>query len=135
MSEGTKRGFTWAVLVLSALVVIGVFVQVYLIGTYILGGNADALDAHKDLGFTVHLAEVLVFLAALVAWWKRWFLVGLAFALAVLGTVQLSFVDADGDWVRGLHALFALVVLMLAHALVQRCVRELGLGRHGATPA
>ncbi len=134
MNPGVKKAFLWAVLVLASLVVIGVFVQVYLIATYILGGSVDRdiLDAHKDLGGIVHMVEVLAFLAAIGAYWKRWGEVGLVFALAVIGTLQLAFVDTGGEWVKGLHGLLALVVLILAHATVQHAVRALGLGRHGA---
>jgi hypothetical protein len=133
MNPGVKKAFQWAVLVLATLVVIGVFVQVYLIATYILGGlDHDILDAHKDLGGYVHMVEVLAFLAAIGAYWKRWGEVGLVFALAVVGTLQLAFVDTGGEWVKGLHGLLALVVLILAHATVQHAVRALGLGRHGA---
>lgn len=132
MSSGTRRGFQWALLVTAGLVILGVFVQVYLIAAYQFGAGQDALDLHKSLGNTVHGIEVLAFVAALVAYWKAWAKVAPAFALAVIGTLQLGFADAD-EWVAGLHGLLALVVLILAHAIVQRTVRDLGLGRHGDT--
>ena len=75
---------------------------------------------------------MLVFIAALVAYWKQWARMAPAFALAVVGTIQLGFADAD-EWVGGFHGLLALVVLILAHAVAQRTVRDLGLGKgHGA---
>jgi hypothetical protein len=85
---------------LATLVIIGVFVQVYLIAAYILGGSNDRaiLDAHKDLGNIVHGVEVLAFLAAIGAYWKRWGELGLVFALAVVGTIQLGLVEADNEW-------------------------------------
>lgn len=136
MSPRAKQAFTWAVLVLASLVVIGVFLQVYFIAVYTLsqfgGGalNTDALDAHKNLGGFVHIAEVLTFLAAIGAYWKRWGEVGLAFALGLIGTIQLALVDSfDDSWVKGFHGALALVVLILAHAVAQRAVRSLGLGR------
>lgn len=134
MSPGTNRTFLWIVLVLAGLVVLGVFVQVYLIASYIFGAGTDALDAHKNLGGIVHIAEVLTFIAAVVAYWKSWARMAPAFALAVIGTIQLSFADAD-EWVGGFHGLLALVVLILAHAVSQRAVRDLGLGRHGTDAA
>ena len=118
---GVRGPALWAVSGLAALVAVGVFVQVYLIASYIFG--ADALDAHKAVGFTVHLVEVLVFLVALVAWWKEWRKVGLAFALAVIGTVQLAFSDGE-RWVGGLHGLLALVVLVLAALVHVRAMRD-----------
>lgn len=130
MSSGTQRGFQWAILVTASLVVLGVFGQVYLIASYFFGASQDALDAHKDLGDIVHSVEALTFLAALVAYWKQWARMAPAFALAVVGTVQLGFADAD-EWIGGFHGLLALVVLILAHAVVQRTVRDLGLGKHG----
>src|SRR5262245_26186258 len=50
---------------------LGVFLQVYLIGAYIFGAGSDALDAHTNLGFTVHGLEVLLLLVALAAWLPR----------------------------------------------------------------
>lgn len=128
------RAFLWIHLVLATLVVIGIFVQVYLIASYFFGAGSDALDAHKDLGGIVHIVEVLVFVAALVGYWRRWWDVGLSFALAVIGTIQLGFADGD-DWVGGLHGLFALFVLVIASIAAQRSVRALGLGRPGVSAA
>ena len=125
------RAFLWIHLVLAILVVVGIFVQVYLIASYFFGAGQDALDAHKDLGGIVHIVEVLVFLASMVAYWQRWWDVGLGFAVGAIGTIQLGFADGD-DWVGGLHGLFALFVLVLAAVAAHRSVRALGLGRHGA---
>ena len=85
MSPGTQRTFIWINLVLAALVVIGVFVQVYLIASYIFGAGTDALDAHKNLGNIVHGVEILAFLAAIPAYWRRWGEIGWSFALASSG--------------------------------------------------
>jgi hypothetical protein len=122
-----QRGFLWANFLLAALVGILIFVQVYLIGSYFFGAGEDALDAHKDLGGVVHIIEVLVFVAAIGAYWRRWWSIGLSFALAVIGTIQLGFADGD-DWVGGLHALFALFVLVLAGAATHLAMRGLGIG-------
>jgi hypothetical protein len=128
------RAFLWANLVLAVLVAVGVFVQVYLIASYFFGAGHDALDAHKNLGGVVHIVEVLVFLAAIGGYWRRWGEIGLSFALAAIGTIQLSLADGD-DWVGGLHGVFALVVLLLAGAIAHRTMRALGVGRHGAPGA
>jgi len=128
------RGFQWAVLVLSALVVVGVFLQVYFIAAYFFGAGTDALDAHTDLGGIVHIVEVLVFLAALVGFWKKWTDVGWAFALALIGTVQLGLSEAD-DWAGGFHGVLALVVLILAAVVSHRTMRALGIGTTGVRRA
>jgi hypothetical protein len=109
-------------LALALAVVLGVFVQVYLIGSYIFGAGQGALDAHQTAGWTVHGFEMLVFLAALIAWLPRVDLV-LSLLLAVIGTVQVS-LASEHRWVGGLHPLFALVVLGLAAALVRRGIRR-----------
>ena len=125
------RAFQWINLVLAVLVVVGVFVQVYLIASYFFGAGQDALDAHKNLGNIVHIVEVLVFLSAIGAYWKNWGEIGLSFALGVVGTIQLGLADGD-KWVGGLHGVFALIVLILAAIITHRTMRALGIGRHAA---
>lgn len=127
------RAFLWANLILAVLVAVGVFVQVYLIASYFFGAGQDALDAHKNLGGIVHIVEVLVFLAAIGGYWRRWGEIGLSFSLAVIGTIQLGLADGD-DWVGGLHGVFALVVLLLAGAIAHRTMRALGVGPYRAHP-
>jgi hypothetical protein len=122
-----NRTFQWINLVLAVLVVIGVFVQVYLIASYIFGAGTDALDAHKNIGGIVHLAEVLVFISALFAYWGRWGEIALSFSLGVVGTIQLSFASGD-KWVGGFHGLLALFILVLAAIISRRTMRELGIG-------
>jgi hypothetical protein len=116
-----RRGALWAHVALSVLVIAGVFAQVYLIGAYIFGAGSEALDAHRTLGFTVHGFEVLILVAALVAWLPRADL-GLSLLMAVGGTVQLALSSAD-KWTGALHPLGALFVLVLAAVLVRRDIR------------
>jgi hypothetical protein len=130
MNPSLRRAFGWAVLITATLVVVGVVAQVYLIAAH-FGGAGDALDAHETVGGLVHGVEALVFLAAIGAYWKRWWDIGLAFGLIVIGTVQIGFVDSGEPWVGGLHGLFAVVVLVLATIIAHRAVRALGMGRHG----
>jgi hypothetical protein len=117
-----RGGALWAHLGLAVLVVAGVFAQVYLIGAYIFGAGPEALDAHRTVGFTVHGFEVLILLAALVAWLPRADL-GLSLLMAVGGTVQLALASAE-KWTGALHPLGALFVLVLAAALVRRDLRH-----------
>src|SRR5215217_6728765 len=94
-----RRGALWAHLGLALLVVAGVFVQVYLIGAYIFGAGSDVLQAHRTAGFTVHGFEVLILVAALVAWLPLADL-GLSLLMAVGGTVQLALASAE-KWTGG----------------------------------
>ena len=115
-----RRAARWTHLVSAALVALAVFAQVYLIGAYIFGAGQDVLEAHRSVGFTAHLFECLVFVAALVAWLPRTDVL-LSLALAVIGTAQIALASAHG-WTGGLHPLFALVVLMLAALILRRAV-------------
>lgn len=113
-----RRGAAWLHLALALAIALGVFLQVYLIGAYIFGAGSDALDAHTDVGFTVHGLEVLLFLVALVAWLPRSD-IGLSLLMALLGTTQIALASAHG-WTGALHPLGALLVLVLAAAIVRR---------------
>lgn len=102
----------WGTFILAILVVVGMVVQVYLIGTFAFDSagetGADALDTHKNLGIAVHGLYILTFIAALVAAWPNWRTTGWAFALAVLGTIQAFL--AGGDQSPGVHAFHAALV-------------------------
>ena len=129
-----QRAFLWVHFVLSALIALLVFLQAYLITAYMTGAGAGALDAHGLVGFLfIHGAEALVFLTALVAWWRNWTMVGISLFLIVFGTVQIFLAPPDEDrasgWVHGLHGLFALGVMVIAAWLAYRDMRALGLRR------
>jgi hypothetical protein len=121
-----RAGARWAHLALSLAIVLGVFVQVYLIGAYIFGAGEGVLDAHRSTGFALQGLELLVFLTALAAWLPRRDVL-LSLLLAIVGVVQAGLANAE-RWVGGLHPLLALVVLALATALALR-----GIRRHGNT--
>jgi hypothetical protein len=120
--QGVRVGGRWAHLALALAVVGGVFAQVYLIGAYIFGAGQGALDAHKSAGWTVHGFELLVFVAALIAW-LPWVDLVLSLLLAVIGTVQVG-LASQHRWVGGLHPVLALVVVGLAAVLVSRAHRR-----------
>jgi hypothetical protein len=117
-----RTGARWAHLALSLAIVVGVFLQVYLIGSYIFGAGEGALDAHRATGFAVQGLEIIVFVTALAAWLPRRDVL-LSLLLAIVGTVQAGLANAE-RWVGGLHPLLALVVLALATALAQRAIRR-----------
>lgn len=129
MLADMRRRFLWVQLAAAALVVLGVWLQVYLIAAFFFGAE-DALDLHETVGFVTHLIELLVFLAALGAWWRNWGRIGHAFGLIVIGTVQISFTGSE-DWVGGLHGLFALVILVMAVFIVKDDLTELRRARVG----
>ncbi len=109
-------------MLLAWLIVVGVVVQVYLIGAYTFGAGKGALDAHKGVGFALHSGEILLLLVALAAWLPKADL-RLSVAMAVLGTAQIALASAD-KWGAGLHPLFALIVLALALLLADSGVRR-----------
>ncbi|MGH3071309.1 MAG: hypothetical protein ACRDNB_03445 [Gaiellaceae bacterium] len=128
------RPFLWINFVLAALVVVGVFVQAYLITAYVTGAGEGALDAHGVVGgLLIHPAELIVFLTAFGAWPRAWRWIGFTFFLFVLGTVQIFLAPPDEDpasgWVHGLHGLFALLVMVTAAVIARRGMRDLGLTR------
>jgi hypothetical protein len=127
-----NRAATWVNLVFASIVVVGVFVQAYLIASYASGAGEDALDAHGFVGgVIVHASELIVLISGLVAFWGFWRLVGLSALLFVFGTVQIFLSPPDEDpasgWVHGLHGLFALFVLVLAAWIAYRDAQLLGL--------
>jgi len=120
--QGVRVGGRWVHLGLALAVVGGVFVQVYLIGAYIFGAGQGTLDAHKTAGWTVHGFELLVLVAALVAW-LPWVDLVLSLLLAAIGTAQVS-LASEQRWVGGLHPALALVVVGVAAMLVLRALRR-----------
>ena len=114
-------------MVLAALVVVGVWLQVYLIAAHLFGAG-DALDLHESLGEIMRGLGVLVFLAALGAWWRNWGKIGHAFGLAAVVMIQIALTGGE-RWVGGLHGLLALVVLVMALFVAKDDADELGLKR------
>jgi hypothetical protein len=125
-----RRAFLWISMVLAWVVLVGIAVQLYLIASYIFGANG-ALDAHKTIGgAVVHPAEILIFLVSFGAWWRDWRNIGLSFALALTGTIQVFFsgdVGGKHGYVHGLHGGLVLVVIWLAWLVARREMRALGL--------
>jgi hypothetical protein len=134
-----NRVATWLNLVFASIIVIGVFVQVYLIAAYAMGAGEGALDAHGFVGgLVIHGSELLVFLTALAAFWGMWRWIAVNFGLFVFGTIQIFLLPPDEDpgspWLHALHGLFALFVLLYAAYIAKRDMQLLGL-RSRATEA
>ena len=127
-----NRAATWVNLVFASIIVIGVFLQAYFITAYVTGAGEGALDAHGFVGgLIIHGSELIVFLSALVAFWRMWVWIAVNFGLFVFGTIQIFLSPPDEDpasgWVHGLHGLFALFVLVYAAYIAYRDMRWLGL--------
>ena len=123
-----QRSFVWLYVLAALIVAAGVLLQAFSIAAYTRGAGSDALELHRTGGFMTHNLEIIVFLAALVAYWGRWRNIGFALLLPVIGTIQVLLIgdtDASGGWINGLHGLFALVVLLLAVLLAQEGKRSL----------
>ena len=124
----------------ATVVVVGVFLQAYFITAYASGAGESALDAHAFTGgIVIHGSELIVFLSALVGFWRAWGWVAVNFGLFVLGTVQIFLSPPDDDpasgWVHGFHGMLALFVLVYAAVIVHRDMRLLGLMRRKHAPA
>lgn len=117
-----RRAADWLNVAFASAIVVGVFVQVYLIGSYIFGAGQGALDAHRAVGFTLQGPELFVLLTALIARLSRIDLL-LSLLVAVVGFVQAFFASTH-EWVGGLHPLLALVVFSLAATLAFRGIRR-----------
>jgi hypothetical protein len=125
----------WGTFLFAALAVIGMIVQVYLIGGFLFG-ETGWLDTHRNLGKLVHLFYVLTFVAALVGAWPNWRSTGWPFALAVVGTVQ-AFLAAGSGFEHGsdaglhaFHAALVPIVFVIAAMIAWRSWQAL----QGTTP-
>jgi hypothetical protein len=109
----------WGTVIFAGASLVGVIVQLYLIGAFIFDGEQDWLDAHKDFGMIVHLAYILTFVFALVGAWPNWRETLWPFVLAVIGSVQAFFagggdVGGDNGGIHAFHAALVPIVVMLA---------------------
>lgn len=119
---GWRRIVLWVYVLAASLVGVGVLLQAFSIAAYIRGAGTGARDLHENGGVITHNIEIVVFLLALVGFWRAWRPIALALALPLVGTAQVLLVgdtDSTGGWVNGLHGLFAIVVLVLAGALAE----------------
>ncbi|HEX2426544.1 MAG TPA: hypothetical protein VHI53_01385 [Gaiellaceae bacterium] len=127
----------WGTFFFAALAVVGMLIQVYLIGGFLFGEGSGWLDAHRDLGKLVHLFYVLTFVSALIGLWPNWRATGWPFALAVLGTIQAFLAGGSGfekqqdGALHAFHAGLVPIVFVIALLIAWRTWQEL----QGSTPA
>jgi len=119
----------WGTFIFSALAVIGVIVQLYLIGGHIFG-EAGWLNTHKDVGRLVHLFYVLTFVAALVGAAPNWRATKWPFALAVVGSIQAFLagtgtLDGRNAGLHAFHAALVPIVFAIAAMIAWRTSNEL----------
>ena len=114
-----RRIGLWGTVIFAAASVVGIIVQLYLIGGYLFDPDDAWLDAHKDFGKLVHLAYVLTFVSALVAAWPNWRATLWPFVLAVIGSIQAFLagggdVGGDNGGLHAFHAALVPIVVILA---------------------
>jgi hypothetical protein len=131
MIAGMKRNLRWLMFAGGVIVVLGVFWQVFAIAAYARGAGDGALDAHTGGSFFVHAGQLAIVVGAVVAYWGRWRDVGIAAAFLVVSVVQVPLIgntDEQGDWINGLHAVFAMLILIGGLYYAQKAWRELQQG-------
>jgi hypothetical protein len=131
----------WGTVIFAGASVVGIIVQLYIIGGYLFDPDDAWLDAHKDFGKLVHLAYILTFVSALVAAWPNWRRATWPFVLAVVGSIQAFFAYSGdvGGGQAGIHAFHAAlvpVVVILALWIGWRAWTEIRASSSaGTTPA
>lgn len=126
--HGLRRAFLWIYTGGALVVAAGVLWQAFTIVSYVRGAGQEARDLHVVGAYVVHTTEIVVFVAALVAFWRDWHRIAFALLLPVVGTFQVFVIgdtDQAGGWVNGLHGLLALVVLLQATAMAVSGARQL----------
>ena len=129
-AAGWRRPFLWALTLGSLTVALGVLWQAFTIVAFVRGAGDQARDLHVLGAYVVHTVEIVVFPAALGAFWSDWKRVSIAFTFPVVGTVQVFAIgdtNAPGGWVSGLHGLLALVMLLWAAWFARLGARALRL--------
>lgn len=108
---------------LAWLFVLAVAIQFLLAGLGIMGG--ESIEAHRQWGFVaLHLIPILMLVSAIVGRMRR-YVIGLTVLLFLLVFLQPLFADPELDprWLRSLHVLNALFILVLGLHLAQRATR------------
>jgi cytochrome bd-type quinol oxidase subunit 2 len=117
-------------LYLMALFLVGVVVQFYFAGRGAF--EAASYGTHKDFGYMLHTLSVFILIVTIaIPATRNRVDIGLAFALAVLTTLQAILGAANNHDVAALHPVNALLVLGAAAGMFSRDRRLLG----GARPA
>jgi Mn2+/Fe2+ NRAMP family transporter len=123
--SGARRAADVVFAYLCALLVLGLFAQIFLagFGVFDLHGrdldSADSFDAHEALGHILGGVALLMLIAAIVSRTSK-FAIWASLALVVLIEFAQSALASGGDdhaWVGGLHALDGGAILVIALVL------------------
>ncbi len=123
-----RRVALWVFTIAAAVVAAGVLWQAFMIVAYVRGAGPEARHLHVTGAYVVHNLEIVVALAAAVAFRGEWRRVGFAILLPIYGTFQVFAIGdthRPGGWADGLHGLLALVVLVQATMLAVDGARHL----------
>lgn len=108
---------------LVSLYLLAVVVQFFLAGLGAFG--ATNYDAHSALGFALGIASLALLVLALATRMPVGALLGTALLFALnVAQFLLAAADDDVDELAALHAVNALAIAFVAHALVQRSRRD-----------
>ena len=103
------------------LFLVAVAIQFFLAGMGVLGG--ESIEAHRQMGFILHLIPLLMFGAAIAARAGR-LTIGMIVVLFLLVGLQSLWLELDDPmWLRSIHVLAALVIYVLGHHITQRANR------------
>jgi Family of unknown function (DUF6220) len=115
--SGLIRWSRIAVVVLARLFIIGVVVQIFLVGLSLFE-SADYWEDHKSLGQSLGLIPILLILVALVGRLPMRLIVMSAVLLVLFG-VQYALPNVDNGYVAALHPINALVLLGLSDQIAK----------------
>jgi hypothetical protein len=113
------RIYQWIALMITG----GVIAQFFLAGVGLFG--AGSYEAHTQLGWSLHTASMVGFVAALVLT-RTIRAIAESAALLVALTIQVSLpgLRDDAPWLAALHPLMALVILCLAATIGMPALRS-----------
>jgi hypothetical protein len=117
-ASGLIRWSRVAVVVLARLFIIGIVVQIFLVGLSLFE-SADYWQDHKSLGESLGLIPILLILVALVGRLPMQLIV-MAAALLVLFGVQYALPNVDNGYVAALHPINALVLMGLSDQIARQ---------------
>ena len=128
-------GARWVYLALVWIYLAAILWQVFLAGNALFSGN-PSFEAHRNLGYLLHLVPVLLLIVAAVARVGRSTILWNVALLVVQGVQPLlPMVRNDLPWAAALHPVLALVIFWLALVIGLRAWRLVREPMPASTPA
>lgn len=117
-----NRAARYAYVLLAWSFLVGVVVQVFFIGLGLFA-DGDGIELHRNLGWILHLAPLLVLAAAAVsrAGQRHW-LTALALAVVVFIVPILATMRDDSPLIAALHPVAAVLAFWLAIVVAQNSI-------------